>query len=179
MFAFRLGSADRKLVEVERLLESGKIDEAAGVYFEVLQRKPPGVSYDLWYSRTMASVAQDAEGSVNPVALAEATRAAERACAQSETRHTACYNLAAFHALRNDIPRTEASLRLAISAAPNWYKAHWMLAQILHESGRGEEAVRHAARAVELNGGKDAEVNQTWERLGGGLAPAERRSPAH
>ena len=178
IFAFRLGSADRKLVEVERLLESGKIDEAAGVYFGVLQRKPLGVSYDLWYSRTMAAVAQDVEGSVNPVALAEATRAAERACAQSETRHNACYNLAAFHALRNDIPRTEASLRLAISAAPNWYKAHWMLAQILHESGRDEEAVRHAARALELNGGKDAEVTQTWERLGGGLAPAERRGPA-
>ena len=43
-------------------------------------------------------------------------RAAERACAQSETRHNACYNLAAFHALRNDIPRTEASLTYAPNA---------------------------------------------------------------
>ena len=165
VFAFQLGFADRGLVKVQGLIEEGKVDEAARAYFRVLKWKPSGISYDLWYSRTMASAAPDPSGSVNPVALAEATRAAERACAQSATPHNACYSLAAFYALRNDIPRTEASLRLAIEAAPTWYKAHWMLAQVLHESGRLEEASREATRAMELNGGKDAEVTETWERL--------------
>ncbi len=168
IFAFQLGFADKGIVEVQRLIERGKVDEAARAYFRVLKWKPPGISYDLWYSRTMAAAARDASGTLNPVALAEAIRAAERACARSETPHNACYSLAAFHALRNDIPRTEASLRAAIDAAPNWYKAHWMLARVLHESGRHEEAAREAARAMELNGGKDAEVTETWERLGAG-----------
>ena len=143
----------------------------------VFERKPPGISYDLWYSRAMAAAARDASGSLNPVALAEAVRAAERACGRSETPHNACYSLAAFHALRNDIPRTEASLRAAIHAAPNWYKAHWMLARVLQEAGRYEEAVREAERAMELNGGKDAEVTETWERLGAGRTPKEPASP--
>ena len=171
VFAFRLGFADKGLAEVQRLIETNKIDEAAQAYFRVLERRPPGISYDLWYSRTMASAAQDASGSVNPVALAEAVRAAERACEQSETRHNACYSLAAFHAFRNDIGRTEDSLRAAIDAAPNWYKAHWMLARVLHESGRDEQATSEAARAMELNGGNDTEVTQTWERLSHGQAP--------
>ena len=168
VFAFQLGFADKGLAGVQRLIAKGQVDEAAQAYFRVLKQKPPGISYDLWYSRTMAAAAQDASGSLNPVAMAEAIRAAERACARSETPHNACYSLAAFYALRNDIPRTEASLRAAIDAAPNWYKAHWMLSRVLHESGRHEEAAREAARAMELNGGKDAEVTETWERLGGG-----------
>ena len=174
IFAFQLGFADKGMAEVQALIERGKVDEAARAYFRVLQRKPPGISYDLWYSRTMAAAARDASGSLNPVALAEAVRAAERACARSETPHNACYSLAAFHALRNDIPRTEASLRAAIDAAPNWYKAHWMLARVLHESGRHEEAAREAMRVMELNGGKDAEVTETWERLGAGRTPRGR-----
>ena len=177
IFAFQLGFADKGMAEVQGLIERGKVDEAARAYFRVFERKPPGFSYDLWYSRAMAAAARDASGSLNPVALAEAVRAAERACGRSETPHNACYSLAAFHALRNDIPRTEASLRAAIHAAPNWYKAHWMLARVLHESGRHEEAVREAARAMELNGGKDAEVTETWERLGAGRTPKEPASP--
>ena len=177
IFAFQLGFADKGMAEVQGLIERGKAAEAARAYFRVFELKPPGISYDLWYSRAMAAAARDASGSLNPVALAEAVRAAERACGRSETPHNACYSLAAFHALRNDIPRTEASLRAAIHAAPNWYKAHWMLARVLHESGRYEEAAREAARAMELNGGKDAEVTETWERLGGGRTPKEPASP--
>ena len=177
IFAFQLGFADKGMAEVQRLIERGKVDQAAPAYFRVLKRKPPGISYDLWYSRAMAAAARDAGGSLNPVALAEAVRAAERACALSETPHNACYSLAAFHALRNDIPRTEASLRAAIDAAPNWYKAHWMLARVLHESGRHEEATREATQAMELNGGKDAEVTETWERLGADRPPKESWSP--
>ena len=177
IFAFQLGFADKGMAEVRGLIERGKVDEAARAYFRVFERKPPEISYDLWYSRAMAAAARDASGSLNPVALAEAVRAAERACGRSETPHNACYSLAAFHALRNDIPRTEASLRAAIHAAPNWYKAHWMLARVLQEAGRYEEAVREAERAMELNGGKDAEVTETWERLGTGRTPKEPASP--
>ena len=177
IFAFQLGLADNGMAQVQGLMERGKIDQAARAYFRVFERKPAGISYDLWYSRAMAAGARDAGGSLNPLALAEAVRAAERACARSETPHNACYSLAALHALRNDIGRTEASLRAAIHAAPNWYKAHWMLARVLHESGRYEEAAREAVRAMELNGGKDAEVTETWERLRAGQPPKEPASP--
>ena len=36
---------------------------------------------------------------------------------------------------------------------------------------------REAARAMELNGGKDAEVTETWEQLAAGRTPKEPASP--
>ena len=107
----------------------------------------------------MASAAPDPSGSVNPVALAEATRAAERACAQSATPHNACYSLASLLRPSKRHPlRTEASLRLAIrSRDPTLVmKAHWMLAQVLHESGRlvGGVARSHKGDGAERRQGR-------------------------
>ena len=91
--------------------------------------------------------------------------AAERAALSSEERQNAYYNLAGFYSVRNDFQGAEQSLRSAIQVAPNWYKPHWMLAQVLREAGRLENALKEAVRAVELNGGKNPEVKETWEGL--------------
>jgi Flp pilus assembly protein TadD len=45
-----------------------------------------------------------------------------------------------------------------------------MLAEVLREAGRLDEARAAAEKAMELNGGKDAEVVATWEAL----KPADR-----
>ena len=80
--------------------------------------------------------------------------AAKRAATASEVRQNAYLNLARFYAARNDFKGTEESLRAAITIAPNWYQPHWMLARILREVGRIEEARGEAALAAELNGGR-------------------------
>jgi hypothetical protein len=56
-------------------------------------------------------------------------------------------------------------LRAAIAAKPAWFKSHWMLAQVLRLEGRTEEALREAALAAELNGGKNPEVTRTLEEI--------------
>ena len=69
-------------------------------------------------------------------AFQQAGLAAQRATQTTEAAFNAYYNLAAFYARENDFAHTEQSLRAAISHAPNWFKTHWMLAQVLEAASR-------------------------------------------
>jgi hypothetical protein len=76
-------------------------------------------------------------------------------------------NLAAFYAVENNEVMVESCLRDAIEAAPNWFKPHWLLAQVLARANRQNEAILEARRAVECDGGKNPEVTQTLRFLEG------------
>jgi hypothetical protein len=126
----------------------------------------------LWYSRALARFAQDSKAVVQGAqALRDGYAAAERATRDAEDRHNAFYNLATYCALRNDPSGVEANLRRAIEWAPNWFKPHWTLAQFLKLSSRIEEAAAEAAIAVELDGGKHAEVSRTLAEIRTELQP--------
>ena len=83
----------------------------------------------------------------------EAAAAAQRATGSDDAQN-AWYTVAWLHAREGDMPRTEQSLRAAIRSAPNWYKPHWMLAEVLHSQGRTAEARAEAERAAYLSAGK-------------------------
>jgi Tfp pilus assembly protein PilF len=104
--------------------------------------------------------------------------AAQSATQTTEAAFNAYYNLAAFYARKNDFMHTEESLRAAISFAPNWFKTHWMLAQVLQAASRLKEAEMEAALAVELDGGKHPEVTGTLDRIRATLRAASIE-PAH
>ena len=112
------------------------------------------------YSRALASAA-----STSRPAWQEAFAAAVRASTSSEQRFNAWYNLAAFFAVQNDLVGTERCLREAIDWAPQWFKPHWMLAQVFRQAGRLDEAEAEARRATELNGGKNREVADTLVQI--------------
>jgi hypothetical protein len=88
-----------------------------------------------------------------------------RALSTAEDRQNAWYNLAILRAGNNDAPGVEAALRNAIACSPNWFKPHWTLAQLLARTGHPEEALSQARLAVQLDGGHDAEVTETWNAL--------------
>ena len=94
-----------------------------------------------------------------------ANLASVRATHDPEQRPNALYNYAAFAAIRNDAPAAERSLRAAIEVSPNWFKPHWTLARLLAATGRVTEARREAARALELDGGKNPETAATLAQL--------------
>ena len=54
-------------------------------------------------------------------------------------------------------------LRQAIASSPNWFKPHWMLAQVLMTKGHREQALAEGRVAVDLNGGKNPEVARVLE----------------
>jgi O-antigen ligase len=138
----------------------------AKAYYERAARWLPGASADLYYSRAMAAAAGRAP---DPAAAVQtwqrAMSAGQRAVATSDNPANAAYNLAALHAAANDLARTEESLRIAISKAPNWFKPHWMLARVLALAGRLEEAEASAAAALERNGHVNPEVLQTLNEI--------------
>jgi tetratricopeptide (TPR) repeat protein len=98
-------------------------------------------------------------------ALQLAAAAGERATRTAEDPFNAWYSLSAIYAGRNDAAGAERCLRAAIAAHPTWFKPHWMLAQVLRLEGRGEEALREAALAVDLAGGKHPEIARTLQEL--------------
>ncbi len=165
-FAVKLATTDHGLLRVRGKAVAGDIQGAIAAYTEVTRTKPKGMESDLWFSRVMAGAAGEAKDPAsNLAAWLAGFEAAQRATTASDAPQNAHYNLAAFYSMRNDFERTEAALRSAIEAAPRWYKPHWMLAQVLREAGRLEEALVAAQAAAELNNGEDPEVAATLNEL--------------
>jgi O-antigen ligase len=165
-FALKLAMADRAMLQVREEAAAGDIREAIAGYEEVLRIKPKGMETDLWFSRLMAGTAgQTRDPATNLAAWLAGFEAARRATTASDAPQNAYYNLAAFHSMQNDFARTETALRKATEAAPMWYKPRWLLAQVLREAGRLEEALVEAQTAAALNGGENPEVEATLKEL--------------
>jgi O-antigen ligase len=166
--AVRLLIADRALAIVQHRIAAEDPGGAAAAYQTVQRWQPSGTGSDLEYSRQMAALANR-----TPVfrtrleAWQQAMQAAARAAQTAEDRQNAWYNLATLLAGQNDSQGVERSLRNAIQWAPNWFKPHWTLAQVLELTNRHEEALAEASYAVRLNGDKDPEVIETWIKLSG------------
>jgi tetratricopeptide (TPR) repeat protein len=174
----RLAMAETALAAVRRDLDSGQVGGASERYAEYQNWRWPGPSADLWYSRRLAQISgTNIERAMRAQAFQQAGLAAQRATQTTEAEFNAYYNVAAFYARVNDFPRTEQSLRAAISYAPNWYKAHWMLALVLQAASRLPEAETEAATAVALDGAKHPEVTSTLEHIRAAIRAAPVEPP--
>jgi O-antigen ligase len=165
VFAAQLLAADHLLLSVQGDAHSGQIAEAAANYEQARQLMPWGMNVDLWFSRLIMTASEMSGPAASDPAWEAATKAARRAAELAPERQAACYSLALLHGLRSDAVQAEAALRRTIAVAPAWYKPHWMLAQHLRVTGRLDEALREAKVALELNGGANPEVAETWEQL--------------
>ena len=177
-FGLRLWMAESLLAAVRRDLDASLVGDAANRYAEYEHWRWPDPSADLWYSRRLAQIAgSKAERVVRVRAFQQAALAAQRATQTTEAEFNAYYNLAEFYAHENDFLRTEQSLRASISYAPNWFKAHWMLAQVLQAESRLNEAETEAATAVALDGGKHPEVTGTLVNIRAAIGTAPLEPP--
>ncbi|MBI2684884.1 MAG: O-antigen ligase family protein [Acidobacteria bacterium] len=168
-FAVKLCIADYLLLQVKSMLEKGDVVQASQTYERARQWQPPGVNSDLYYSRVMhANVRRQPDLLFAVKGWQESVQAAIRATQFGEDPHNAYYYLASLYAGVNDRRDAEESLRGAIRSAPNWFKPHWILAQVLDAGGRRAEAAAEAAAAVERSGGALPEVNETLRKLSSG-----------
>jgi tetratricopeptide (TPR) repeat protein len=165
-YAAQLLLADHALALTWRRIASGDIPAASDAYAEVRRWQPAGTTSDLSYSREMQEAAQrTAIFTTRLLARRQALDAGIRAVRDAEDRQNAWYNLAMLLAEQNDAAGAERSLRNAIAWAPNWFKPHWALARLLMLTGHGDEAVGEARLALQCDGGRDPEVNETWKQL--------------
>jgi O-antigen ligase len=159
-FAVRFTFADHALALVQRDLAAGNLPAAARHY------EASGQTSDLWYSRALlATAGKAASVAVRLPAFQLAAAAGERATRSAEDPFNAWYSLSTIRAGQNDAAGTERCLRAAIAAHPTWFKPHWTLAQLLRLESRNDEALREAALALYLDGGKHHEVGETLQEL--------------
>ena len=151
-FGVYLATGDGLLASASRALDRGQTGRAATL---IDRAHGWGASADVYFSRRLLDFK----------AWQPALDAAAHAPQTADDPQNAFLNLAAFRAARNDAPGVEQSLRQAIAAAPNWYKPHWLLAQVLAREGRPKEAADEAEAAFDRDGGKHTEVKQTRDRL--------------
>ena len=157
-FIIRLTTADLALARAKRDLDAGRIEQALTAYTSSRRWHPAGSSDDLYFSRALAAASLTVSNPARMAASQQAFSLAQRAVQTSEERQNAWYNLAAFYATQKDAADVEACLRRSVEASPNWFKSHWALAQVLVLSGRRKEALAEAARAADLDGGRDPEI---------------------
>jgi O-antigen ligase len=168
-FATRLLIADASLASAHRQIESEDARGAAQAYQVELRWKLPGSGADLSYSRDMQQLAGHSKDFATQLqARQHAMEAGIRATSTAEDRQNAWFNLATLFAAENNVAATERSLRNAIAWAPNWFKPHWSLAQLLEMTDRHSEALSEAQSAVERDGGHDPEVAETLRKLAQG-----------
>ena len=155
--AAKLAITDHRLAVIRNELAAGNIQAAAAAY-------PQTGGADLYYARMMAAAASKSPDPLLALlASQQASAAAARALQTSDQPANAAYTLASLAATRNQVTETEADLRVAIAAAPNWFKPHWMLAQVLTLQKRFEEAEGEAALACER--ASIPEVRRTLEEI--------------
>jgi hypothetical protein len=151
IFGATLAIADFNLARFQRT-------PSAALYNASQRMALPGAGEDLYCSRRLATVC-------GQICAKTATEAAERATRTADNPPNAWYNFAMFSAEQNDEARVEIALRTSASLAPNWFKPHWTLANLLALTGRVAEAGREAEKAFLLDAGKNPEVRQTFSKL--------------
>jgi len=142
-FAVYLAAGDLLLAAARRAIEEENPERAAQY---VSDARSWNASADIYFSQRFSKAKADQS------AMDCALRATETA----DDRPNALVNLAAFQAGRDDAEGVEKSLRGAIDAAPNWFKPHWLLAQVLDREGRSIEAESEAEAAAKTAAGRDA-----------------------
>jgi O-antigen ligase len=163
---FALLHIDLRWAAIQRSLRAGKIEEAISEYRQVTHLFPPESGADLWYSRALADAAsRSSDPTLRQRVWTQSLEAATRATRTSEDRHNAYYNLAVFYSTQGDLAHSEQALSSAIACAPNWFKPHWLLAEILLSAGKLDLAAREAQKAIDLNGQDSSELRDTLQRI--------------
>jgi O-antigen ligase len=167
LFAAALLVSDCLAGSFKRSIAAGRVQEAVVRYHQTMDYSLPRFTVDLYASRCFAKLSlQNLPQRTRALAWQTALEAGRRAVETVEDRQNAFFSLAQLYAEQNDIPGTEENLRLAVQSAPNWFKPHWVLAELLERTRRVPEARKQARIAWALDGGKDPEVVRTWQMLG-------------
>ncbi|HML16053.1 MAG TPA: O-antigen ligase family protein [Bryobacteraceae bacterium] len=158
-FAVYLAIGDATLASARRSLDGNDVVSAAR---QVSRARAWHASADIHFSRRFLT-ASTADPASRLRAWKYAFETARTAPETADDPMNAFVNLASFYAGEGDAVQVDHCLRSAIGVAPNWFKPHWLLAQVLALEGRKTEAEAEARAAAERQG-KEAEAGQIVKR---------------
>ena len=108
--------------------------------------------YELYLSREMALLARALAGTPEAAqAWNLAATAAHAAEQRGEERFSAAFQASVLALASSDLPQAEREARAAIALAPNWYKPHLLLAQLLQAAGKPADAAAEQRIGLSLN----------------------------
>jgi O-antigen ligase len=145
-----LAIQDASWAEMGKAVEGHDAAKAAQAYERAVHFAPGMPGYELWASREWATLARSLTGIEAANAWKMAADASARAEANGEERFSAAYQSSVLAIAASDLPRAESEARQAIRLAPNWYKGHLLLAQLLQFEGKNKEASEEATLAADL-----------------------------
>jgi O-antigen ligase len=121
---------DRAYADLQDAVDARNVAQAGKDYALATGIAVGMPGYELWSSREFATLH----------AWDKAATAASLAEERSEERFSAAYQSSVLAVAAGDLTRAESKAREAIRQAPNWYKPHLLLGQILQAMGRGSDA---------------------------------------
>lgn len=154
---------DAGYLRVARASQAGAAGEMVQAFDSIAGMSFPGAGDDLWCSRQFAAVARSSSGAVAAQAWKSAAAASARAERAGDNVAEAAFQSAILALAGNNAPKGELKLRQSIDAAPNWYKPHLLLAQLLKFTGRREQWDAEAERALVLAGGLRSDVERALQ----------------
>jgi len=152
---------DALLATAERRLAHGDIP-GARASFERATRFPFPADC-LWFSQKLAAAARMLPAPWRQEALVAAREASTQAERSGEQRFSALYQSGVLAVVGGDLGEAEMKLRAAVAAAPWWYRAHAMLAQVLWLTGRSAEGEREAGLALKCAGSQEPKVRASLD----------------
>ena len=154
---------DAEYMRIAGAAKSGDVGEMARAFEAIASMSFPGTGDDLWASREFAEAARSGSAAVAGPAWKMAAAASARAERSGDNVADAAYQSALLALAANDPAQGERKLRQSIEAAPNWYKPHLLMAQLLRFTGRQELAAAESQRALELSGSLRPEVEKALQ----------------
>jgi len=164
--AANVAIVDSGWASVKRALE--RHDPAAAVLTAARTRSfgPRESGAELWYSRALLDATREStDSAVRARAWGDAVSAATQGSATYDNRANALFNVAALHWTAGEMEQADAATRAALLCAPNWYKPHWLMAEILHARGQTGEAATEFRRAEFLAGPHEPDLEEASRRI--------------
>jgi O-antigen ligase len=145
-FAVSLAAQDAAWADLRSAVDRKDFSDAREAYTHATSVSAGMPGYELWASREMASLGRSLgdtqDGAVCWKTAAEASAVAET---RSEERFMAAYQSSVLAIAAGNLQGAERNAREAIQLAPNWYKGHLLLSQILQIAGQNQDAAHEAA----------------------------------
>jgi hypothetical protein len=166
---FALVTADFERGKLPPFLNEKHYRDSIAAYEAGSGKQLFGTSADLWFSRHMNDLfARVQDPSLKAAAFKASAEASRRAAEDADPPSLAAYESATLAGAAGDPVSAERDLVEALRWSPKWYRAHWVLAEILAAEGRQAEAGSHARTALQYLDQKDeryAKISARLEKL--------------
>lgn len=159
-YSVRLWKADYAMGRARSAATRGDLDTVVTQGGAARRLFPWGGTYSLAFSRLLGNLSMNSSlaPSSRAFLLALAEDSARAALPVAANPQLVGVHLASLYVVEGRWAEAEGALDAAIRAAPHWYRPRWLLAELLSQQGRQQQAAQEARLALLLGAREHPEV---------------------